>query len=90
MARGQAPVAGETVPCTGQGIVVQSVDAQGRPVKSRGLCPDAALRILAAVELAPPALEVPRASAVLVSWPQENSVVRVRLLAGHSARAPPA
>ena len=83
-------MAGETVLCTGQGIVVQSVDAEGRPVKFRGLCPDAALRILAAVELAPPAAEMPRQFFAPVSPSLENPAVLGHSPLTQGARAPPA
>ncbi|MDV7142107.1 hypothetical protein R3X27_05370 [Tropicimonas sp. TH_r6] len=42
--------------CTGLGAVTTSVDAEGRPVQKHGLCPDAALSLLAAVE--PPPMTV--------------------------------
>ncbi|SFC35089.1 hypothetical protein SAMN04488094_10472 [Tropicimonas isoalkanivorans] len=89
MARGQVPVAGQMVICTGNGIVTLSVDADGNPVASHTLCPDAALGFWAPVAVQPPA--APRADLALLwhDWPQSASVAVAAVPRNRSARAPP-
>jgi len=53
VARGQARVAGEIVICTGMGITVVTVDAEGNPTGPAHICPDMALALMAAPPLAP-------------------------------------
>jgi len=48
VARGQARVAGEIVICSGLGVTVITVDAQGNPTGPAHICPDMALALLAA------------------------------------------
>lgn len=44
-ARGQAPVAGHAVICSGHGTVTVPVDASGAPVARQGLCPDCVMTL---------------------------------------------
>lgn len=59
VARGQARVAGEIVICTGMGISVVTVDAEGNPTGPAHICPDMALALLAAPPLSPVDLTAP-------------------------------
>lgn len=89
MARGQAPAVGEMVLCTGHGIVVVSVDSEGKPVKSYGLCPDAALTILAALEVPPPQASPVDEAAALLIWPRDRQPGILHLPQIPGARGPP-
>lgn len=46
LARGAAPVAGQMVLCIGTGSVTVNIDADGQPVGTPHICPDAALTLL--------------------------------------------
>jgi len=59
VARGQARVAGEIVICTGLGVTVIAVDAEGNPTGPAHICPDMVLAMLAAPPLAPVILTSP-------------------------------
>lgn len=59
VARGQARVAGEIVICTGLGVTVIAVDAEGNPTGPAHICPDMVLAMLAAPPLAPVILTPP-------------------------------
>lgn len=91
VARGQAMAAGEIVLCTGHGAVTVQVDSDGNPVRTIGLCPDAALSFHAGPGLAPP-----EAPTVTVQFSRlvraERSLVPPALTAPltRGARAPPA
>ncbi len=89
MARGQAPATGQMVICTGNGIVTISVDAEGNPVESHTLCPDAALGFWAAVAIQPPFAAPADLAALWRDWPQEASVSIAAIPRNRSARAPP-
>ena len=53
-ARGQARIGGQVaVLCSGGGLVQVTLDAGGVPTGSHHLCPDLALSLLAALDLAP-------------------------------------
>ena len=90
MARGQAPGAGQMVICTGAGIITVTVDAEGNPVESHTLCPDAALVFLAAAALEPPALLPRDLSLLRLDWPQDAQAPRVHPPLTRGARGPPA
>lgn len=49
LARGQTQIAGQIVLCTGQEVVMVSVDHQGQPIERMHYCPDMALSLLHAV-----------------------------------------
>ncbi|SMX32013.1 hypothetical protein [Actibacterium lipolyticum] len=88
-ARGQAPVSGEIVICSGLGLQTITIDADGNPVGSPHICPDGVASFVS-IDVIPPVL------------PQQPSVVGKRLVplqalvrAGEqslraTARAPPA
>lgn len=90
MARGQAPTAGKMVICTGNGIVTISIDADGNPVESHTLCPDAALSFWAAVTAPPLAAAPVQLASARLDWPQDAVVTRPGHPRTRSARAPPA
>lgn len=58
-ARGHAQTAGAIVICTGEGAVTVLVDAEGRPVERKVLCPDCVLSLLAIGGGSPEALPAP-------------------------------
>ncbi|MFD0978919.1 hypothetical protein [Tropicimonas aquimaris] len=90
MALGRAPAVGEMVICTGYGAVTVSFDADGNPVESHGLCPDAALAFWAEPP-APPATAAPADLALV--WGdrlQDVAIAPARVPHGRGARAPPA
>lgn len=89
VARGQAPASGQMVVCTGQGMIVVAVDAGGRPVESFGLCPDAALSTLAALEVEPPSAPPVDASLSAMPWPREAYFALPHQPLIRGARAPP-
>ena len=89
IARGQAPIAGEMVICTGQGMVTLSVDAEGNPIETHTLCPDAALVFFAAVASEPPANGPLGVSFVRLDWSQQAQQRHVSLPLTHGARGPP-
>lgn len=66
VARGQTRVAGEIVLCTGYGISTVTVDATGAPIGPVHICPDMALGLMAALDLASPILSRPEGVAVAV------------------------
>ena len=59
VARGQTRVAGEIVICTGMGVTVVSVDAEGNPTGPAHICPDMVLAMMAAPPIAAFELEAP-------------------------------
>jgi hypothetical protein len=89
MARGQAPAAGQMVICTGNGIVTLSVDAEGNPVESHTLCPDAALGFWAAIAAHPRLADPADLTFLWHDWPQDVSVSIAAIPRNRSARAPP-
>lgn len=90
VARGQAPVAGEQVICTGLGAVTVAVDAGGNPVRSHGLCPDnAALFFAALLPVAPDAMGL-SGEMVGRDWPADEIVGRAARPGLRWPRAPPA
>ncbi|NDR57381.1 hypothetical protein [Aliiruegeria sabulilitoris] len=89
VARGQAPAVGQMVICTGMGIVTLSVDAEGSPVETHTLCPDAALVSLAAVASVSLVVKSIDASLAWLDWPQDAQLSRVFSPLTRSARAPP-
>lgn len=48
VARGQAPAVGEVVICTGMGLQVLHLDAEGNPVGAPHVCPDGIASFIAA------------------------------------------
>lgn len=88
-ARGQARIAGEIVICTGMGVTVVAVDAQGNPVGTPHICPDMALALLAAPPLAPLVLLPPAGSARAADLP-EPAAAQGRAAPRPAARGPPA
>ena len=89
MARGQAPAAGEMVLCTGNGIVTVSIDADGTPVESHTLCPDAALAFWVATASPPPDVVPADLVRAWRDWPQDAAVRHASIPRRRSARAPP-
>lgn len=71
-ARGQMPPPGamQVVLCTGTTISVVTLDADGKPVEERRLCPDYGLTLFAALTQAPAALRAPAAAAPVRAWPR--------------------
>ncbi len=60
MARGQTTVGGQVVVlCAGGGLVQATLDAEGRPTGDSHLCPDLAVSLLAAYDLALPVVKRP-------------------------------
>ncbi len=90
VARGQAPVAGQMVLCTGLGAITTSVDADGNPVERHGLCPDAALVFLAAVGEAPQAALQAELSLAWLDRPAVTQAPTPHRPLTRGARAPPA
>jgi len=48
VARGQPHAAGQIELCTGEGVLMVALDAQGNPVGPAHICPDAAMLLMAA------------------------------------------
>ena len=90
VARGQAPADGQMVICTGHGIVTISVDADGNPVESYMLCPDAALVFHAALTLEPPIVLPAEMSLAGLDWPATTTAPHVFPPLTLGARGPPA
>lgn len=90
IARGQAPADGQIVICTGQGIITISVDAEGNPVESHMLCPDAALVFHAALVLEPPTILPADLNLAGLDWPEVAAAPHVYPPLVLGARGPPA
>ncbi|SDL80739.1 hypothetical protein SAMN04488026_11173 [Aliiruegeria lutimaris] len=89
VARGQAPATGQMVICTGMGTVTLSVDAEGNPVETHVLCPDAALVSFAATAIVSPTVQPVDASLVWMDWPRGVPLRRAFPLLTRGARGPP-
>ncbi|MCR8827954.1 hypothetical protein [Pseudosulfitobacter koreensis] len=89
LARGSADVAGQMVLCIGTGSVTVNVDADGQPIGTPHICPDAALTLLGhdAVVQTPT-----RAFAILRAEYSQRHVPAAwaTLPAAYMSRAPPA
>jgi hypothetical protein len=89
MARGQAPAVGQMVICTGHGIITVTIDADGNPVRTQTLCPDAALGLLAATAPVAPVALASKTSITWRSWPALTAVPRSEWYLPRAARGPP-
>lgn len=90
VARGQARVGMVVVLCTGTGPLAVAVDAGGKPLKARHICPDCALSLFVAIAEAPPDLNPPGAFHVLAAVPLAGAVLPQRPALWAFARGPPA
>jgi hypothetical protein len=89
MARGQTQIGGQVaVLCSGGGLVQITLDAKGEPTGGTHLCPDLAVSLLAAVDLAPPQVTAPDAP-YATFLPQPARVSASRVPQALRARGPP-
>ncbi len=87
--RGIDRVVGQMVLCTGTGPVVVYMDADGQPTQAPHYCPDNALALLGAVDLAQ--VDLPSAPPrTRPEWPRRLSGQIAAPLPLRPARAPPA
>ena len=89
VARGHAPAAGQMVICTGHGIVTVTIDADGNPVTTQTLCPDAALSALAATPSPSAEVVAPERPRAWRQWPGQDLGGLPRQNIARGARAPP-
>lgn len=88
MARGQAPAAGTIEICSGMGLQVITVDAEGNPVGAPHVCPDA-IAAFVSVDAPEPKLPVRRvANGERLNTAWEVSVAEADCLRA-TARGPP-
>lgn len=89
MARGQVQIGGQVaVLCSGGGLVQVTLDAEGVPTGRYHLCPDLALSLLAAFDLAPLTVSRPAVVAEVLTPPSAqhgSALARTRT----QARGPP-
>ena len=83
MARGATDAAGQMVICTGAGVVVVHVDAEGNPTGPPHICPDCALTVIAALE-APDSLDIPASGA----WERARVTAHDLPMPGEAAQIP--
>ncbi|WP_126979382.1 hypothetical protein [Frigidibacter oleivorans] len=88
IARGQTRIADTVVICSGYGIVSIQVDAEGNPVGAPHICPDMALSLLAAPEVAPPVLLRPEGGIRRVE-PRDIARAAAGRAVAAQARGPP-
>jgi len=88
MARGQAPAAGTIEICSGMGLQVIAVDAEGNPVGAPHVCPDA-IAAFVSVDAPEPRLPLRRlADGERLTVPQDVSLAEAERLRA-TARGPP-
>lgn len=88
-ARGQLRIGDEVVLCTGEAVIVETIDRSGKPVTVTHICPDMALSLMAAV--AGPAPDQPPVrphARKLVTLPPMSPAMGHEALIRH-ARGPP-
>mgnify|MGYP001244144400 CR=1 FL=1 len=88
-ARGQVRVGGQVaVLCSGGGLVQVTLDAEGVPTGRQHICPDLALSLLAAFDLAPADVTRPAVAGEDLTplSPRRSTVLTLRAT---QARAPP-
>ncbi|PRY25486.1 hypothetical protein CLV78_102666 [Aliiruegeria haliotis] len=90
MAIGQAPAAGQIVICSGHGLLTVSVDADGKPVESLTLCPDAVASLMAATAVSPTKVVAGDMMVSQCNWPSARlDQCAVAVPHGIGARDPP-
>jgi hypothetical protein len=88
-ARGAAPAAGQVVLCSGGGLLVVSVDAEGNPTGKPHVCPDIALSLIATTALAAPDIRRPDTRRRWRPVPRPARRRAGRRSQAHRARGPP-
>lgn len=88
IARGQPHAMGQVEICSGDGIIVMTLDADGNPVGPAHICPDAALNLITGFTFESPEITPVihmRRAVYLAEFADQNSVIHTI----SSARDPP-